>query len=224
MRILPALLLTVTATSVAHAELTGNVAFTTDYIFRGISQTRHDPALQGGFTFSQRGLSLGLWGSSVNFGSEDDSSGEIDLSLGYSLEVNDRMSVDFGYVYYAYPGERDNDYGEWYAGLSYALGEAVSGSVKYYYADDYFAATGPADYFDLALNIALPGEASLGLHAGYADIDDIDFEATDWKIGVSKEVVGVNLELAYTDTDLSEVECGSDACEGRVTLTVSKTF
>lgn len=224
MRILPALLLTMTVVPVAHAELTGNVAFTTDYIFRGISQTQHDPALQGGFTFGQNGLSVGLWGSNVNFGSEDNSSGEIDLSLGYSLAVNEQMGVDFGYVYYVYPGESDNHYGELYAGLSYAFTDTVSGSFKYYYSDDYFAATGPADYFDFALSIALPAEASLGLHVGYTEVDDIDFEATDWKVGVSKEVVGLNLELAYTDTDLSEAECGSDACESRVALTVSKTF
>jgi uncharacterized protein (TIGR02001 family) len=221
---MPILFLALAALPTAQAEVTGNVAFTTDYIFRGITQTQHDPALQGGFTFTQGGFSAALWGSNVNFGSADNSSGEVDLTLSYAHQVSDAMGIDVGYVFYAYPGEETNNYGELYAGLRYTFSDMLAGSFKYYYSDDFFAETGPADYFDLSLSLTLPAETTLGLHVGYTDVEDIDFSATDWKIGVSKAFGGIGFELAYTDTDLSEDECGSDACEGRVALTASKSF
>ncbi|MBW1999239.1 MAG: hypothetical protein JRJ29_14920, partial [Deltaproteobacteria bacterium] len=45
----------------------GSLAFTTDYVFRGVSQTDGDPAVQGSFEYSHpTGFYLGLWGSNVD--------------------------------------------------------------------------------------------------------------------------------------------------------------
>ena len=58
-----------TALSDAGFTFAGNVALTTDYRYRGITQTFNDPALQGGFVLShETGLYAGVWGSNVDFG------------------------------------------------------------------------------------------------------------------------------------------------------------
>ncbi|MDD3529832.1 MAG: TorF family putative porin, partial [Gallionellaceae bacterium] len=45
-------------------SITGNLAFVSDYAFRGISQTDEDPAIQGGFDYAHAsGFYLGVWGS-----------------------------------------------------------------------------------------------------------------------------------------------------------------
>ena len=52
---------------VAAQEVTGNVALTTDYIFRGVTQTDGGPAISGGFDVDADGFYVGVWGSSVDF-------------------------------------------------------------------------------------------------------------------------------------------------------------
>jgi len=86
--------------------------------------------------------------------------------------------------------------------------------------------------------LAIPGTVISDTHAAstngltfithpfsYLDIDSSDGESyTDWKIALSKEGYGFGLELAYTDTDLSDTECGGDVCDGRALFTVSRSF
>jgi uncharacterized protein (TIGR02001 family) len=84
------------------AEFSGNVAYTNDYRFRGISQTDEDMAVQGGFDIDfGNGFYAGTWASNVQFGG----SIEIDWYGGYAGEVNDDLSYDIGYMYYSYPSD-----------------------------------------------------------------------------------------------------------------------
>ena len=62
-------------------EFSANVALSTDYLFRGISQTDGSPAISGGFdyTYSPVGIYAGIWASNVDFSSfGDDDNIEID--------------------------------------------------------------------------------------------------------------------------------------------------
>ena len=58
-------------TGVAQAEISGNVAIASDYVFRGISQTNNEAALQGGidysYDFGPAAVHAGIWGSNVKF-------------------------------------------------------------------------------------------------------------------------------------------------------------
>src|SRR5262245_27466518 len=75
----------------------GNGGFTTDYVFRGISQSNENVAVQGGVDLTCGHFYAGVWGSSVNFG--DENSAEIDLYGGYKTMVG-RFALDFGFIYY----------------------------------------------------------------------------------------------------------------------------
>ena len=90
-----------TAFSDEHAvALDGNVTLTSDYVFRGISQTDENPAIQGGFDISGDLLYAGVWGSNANY---DGASGEFDIYLGLTKDLGP-ISMDFGVVHYDYPG------------------------------------------------------------------------------------------------------------------------
>ncbi len=134
-----------------------NVGATTDYIFRGYSQKAEDPVLQGGFDLSyamRDNLSayFGVWASGVNFGFNPDGSrlvgAEVDIYGGIKT-VWDKATLDFGVIYYAYPGARDGgpavnqfaeqDYVELKAGISsnylgtfIGLPKLTTGSTIYY--------------------------------------------------------------------------------------------
>jgi len=75
-------------------EFSANVALTTDYRFRGLSQTNEDPAIQGGFDYGYSGDALpvsfyaGVWASSLDFdvADPDDADLEIDFYGGFTGE------------------------------------------------------------------------------------------------------------------------------------------
>ena len=112
----------------AEMEVSANVALTTDYKFRGISQSDESPALQGGFDLGfDNGMYVGTWASSVDFdtnGDGFDGSLELDYYVGWGGDISDSVGVDVGILYYSYPGDNgpDGDYLEFYGSVSIADG------------------------------------------------------------------------------------------------------
>ncbi|WP_158249290.1 TorF family putative porin [Amnimonas aquatica] len=209
----------------AHAEITtaGSVAFTSDYKYRGISQTSSGPAVQGGLTLSHdSGLYAALWGSSINFA---DSGLELDPSVGYAFSAGG-LDFDVGVLQYGYPGSKEDDlaFTEVYGSVAYAgakLGVA--------YSPNFFGASGKATYTYVSYGTEVGG-LGLTAYVGYQTIED---NATygaedyiDYKLALSKEVSGLTFEVAYIGTDLSDKDFGGDATDkdGKVIATVSKAF
>ena len=107
--VLGALAAAATAPALAQeTTITGNVSLTTDYAFRGISQTDESPAIQGGFdaAFGSSGAYAGAWASNINFGSGG-SNMELDLYGGYKFAVG-AVNFDVGVIGYLYPGAADD--------------------------------------------------------------------------------------------------------------------
>ena len=233
--LIAAALATVSLPSVA--EISGNVALTTDYRFRGISQTDRDPAIQGGFDWAHdSGFYLGTWGSNVQFAG----SLELDYYAGYAGNITDNIGFDVGALYYDYPGGDlgggvDPEYYEVYGGLSGDVGPVgLSGTVSY--SPDYFGETGKAFYYDLGASYDLPAEFSLSAHFGYQTIDDgsvnddgffssDEDSYKDWSFGVSRSFMGADLDLSYIDTNLGKSDCfGTKICDSTVVFSVSKSL
>lgn len=110
-----------------------NIAGTSDYIFRGFSQSARDPAWQLGADISYGILYAGVWSSRIDFGNDlaghNIATAEIDLYAGIK-PVWGPATFDFGVIYYAYPNGKDNnvlgrprelDYVELKGGVSGAL-------------------------------------------------------------------------------------------------------
>ena len=222
----------------ALAEISGNVTLTTDYRFRGYSQTTSDPAVQGGFDYShESGFYAGIWGSNVEFAG----SLELDYYAGFSGDVTDGLGFDVGILYYDYPGGDlggvDPGVPRFYDGLSGDVGPvSLSGTISY--SDDYFGESGTSFYYDLGASMDLPEEFSLAVHFGYQTIDDGEappkgdgfFSSnedsyTDWSIGVSRSYMNLDFDMTYYDTNLGSSDCfGTEICDSTLVLTIGKSL
>jgi len=84
--------------------ITGNLTFSTDYIFRGVSQTMGNPAIQGGFDYAHSsGLYLGTWASNVSGTQYTNANMEWDFYGGYASKINDDLGYNVGAIYVLYP-------------------------------------------------------------------------------------------------------------------------
>jgi uncharacterized protein (TIGR02001 family) len=225
-------------------EISGELALVSDYIDRGITSSDHDPAVQGGFALAlplaegDTGLYAGVWGSTVDFDEEGDGPLELELSAGVYGSLGDvGIDWDLWAAYYLYPGARgslDYDYGELLARLGYALGEAVQLEAGYAFSPDYSGSTGRSHYVDAGIAYTLPVELATPITLD-ARLGQQWFESNsqtglddyrDWSLGVTVGVGPVDLELRYTDTDLSTSDCygGSNACDARFVVGLIARF
>jgi len=222
--------------------ISGNLAFTTDYVFRGVSQTKEDPAIQGSFEYSlPSGFYLGLWGSNVDSSiSEGDL--ELDFCGGYRRDITDRLNLDLSLLYYHYPSggsDPEPDYVEAHVGLGYrmpGLPLAPEIGIGYWYSPDYFGEDGDAHYLNTNVAFSLAYGFVLGGELGYQTVegdkttgggmgeDGSDgFDFWHWRTGLSKDVIGFGLDLSYHDTSEEEF-LGQDIADDRVVFTISRSF
>ena len=89
----------------AFAGVDGHVGYTSDYMWRGQTQTQGGGALQAGVDLGYEGFYGGVWTSQVDFG-DDSASLEYDLYGGYKFQMSDKLSVDVGVIQYRW---NDND-------------------------------------------------------------------------------------------------------------------
>lgn len=206
----------------ASAEgITSNVGFATDYVFRGISKTDENPAIQGGFDYADpSGLHIGVWGSNTDFNTTDDGSLELDIYAGYAAEIG-AFSYDVGGIYYYYPGaDSDLDYNfvEAYFAVAYDMDVALL-SAGLNYSPEYFGDSGDGVYFYGGANVPLPHDFSATAHIGFQSIDDSE-DYTDWSLGLGYNYMDFDFGLTYFDTDLSN----NDNADSRAVLSVSREF
>ena len=143
-----AVLLTAGAASAQEApEVAWNLGVTSDYVFRGYSQTSEDPAIFGGVDVTAGNFYAGAWASNVDFG--DDTEAEFDIYGGYRTEVSG-FAVDVGvvgYLYVSQPGGADYDYAEFKAAASRAIGPVTLGAAVYW-SPDFFGVDEEATYVE----------------------------------------------------------------------------
>ncbi len=185
-------------------EVSGNVAFTSNYVWRGMTQTMRNPSLEGGLDIAdESGLYIGAWASNVDFG--DMAHIEIDLYGGYSNDVGTLMGgdeeilgFDIGFLSYRYPGEDDLDFEEIYAGLSKAFGPVEVGGMYFAGLDD------ATDYYEFSLGVSLEELSEVEILKGasvsatYGDYEDIGM---NYSVGVSKPCFGLDWGITYWDFD-----------------------
>jgi len=207
-------------------SVSGNFALTSNYLFRGVSQTWDRPAVQGGFDYAhESGVYLGTWASNVSGNTFTNGSIEVDFYAGYNGMINDDLGYTVGLLEYYYPGAKtsatpSNKYNtlEANVGLSFKMF-----SVKYSRTlTDFFgidqnntpvnfntsasdAANGDSKgsgYFEGNASFELPQEVTLGLHVGHQKVKHYsNLDYTDYKVSVGKEVGGFGFTLAYSDTN-----------------------
>lgn len=210
----------------AQVEVSGNVALTSNYVFRGFTQTDDNPAIQGGLDADfGNGFYAGTWASSLDFG-DGSASIEIDLYGGYAGDLTDAISYDVGVIYYAYPGADDDggdyDFVEFYGGLGFAATDQLEFGGSLAYSPEFFGETGEAYYAKgtaaYAFNDMVSGDVGLGYSFGDAWEDS---ETTDWQVGVTFALEPFDLDFRYTDLDVDGVDL--DDSENFI-VTISKAL
>lgn len=95
--------------SSAQAQVSGNATLTSDYVWRGSSQTREDPAIQAGVKYvHESGLYASVWGSNVKFKPDNGARSEFDLAVGWSGEIAADWALDVYLLRYQYPSANTN--------------------------------------------------------------------------------------------------------------------
>jgi uncharacterized protein (TIGR02001 family) len=98
--------LAVPGVAMADSPFSGNVSLTSDYLFRGITQTGHNGAIQGGFDYvNPNGFYAGTWGSNISWIGAPNSSLELDTYAGYSAGFATDFTYNVGFLRYNYSGQ-----------------------------------------------------------------------------------------------------------------------
>jgi uncharacterized protein (TIGR02001 family) len=199
-----------------------NAAATSEYMFRGISQTDDHPAIQAGAGYSfSNGLYVGGWVSNVDFGAADqDTDAEIDTFIGWNGDLG-ATNLDVQLVRYNYVGEPD--------GVDYAYNELIG---KLTFAENYTATLGYTnDYLNTSTDSIYAGlggswEVGAGVNLtaglGYTTVQGPEDGYLDYSVGANRDFGPVNIGLGYIGTDnTAEDLFGQDNTEDRVVLTFS---
>lgn len=216
----------------------GSVALTSNYVSRGITNSDDDPAIQGTLEYA---LETGVLGTSVYIGTfasnaklegdTDTSNIEIDALFGIRGDIGDTgLSWDLGGAYYAYPGtaRRDNfDYWEIPLTLTYTVTDWLE--IEFFNAatPEYQFNTGIGNYSNGQVTVTIPNpwvDWSVYGWVGYQYVEK-DVSGTDWLLGTTVTVKGVDFSVAYTDTNYSRGACGNtNDCDAKVVFTVGASF
>jgi uncharacterized protein (TIGR02001 family) len=215
----------------ASSPLSLSLAVTSDYVFRGVSQTDNEPAFQAGLTYTAPfGLYVGAWGSNVDFG-EGGPNFEFDYFVGWNKDLSDAWNLDLGVTRYTYEGADDGygdiDYNEYIAKLTWSGPVTVGGILAY--SDDYSNSGAEETYAGLSASYDLGDSGfSLGASTGYtsieADNDGGRADFFDGSVSVSKGFGPATATLGYYDTfgsDAEELRRASDIYKPGVVLTIA---
>jgi len=198
-----------------------SVALSSEYVFRGITQTNSEPAISGSFDVNHSsGAYAGVWASNVDFGPASDVSLEIDYYTGFGGDFGESgVSYDIGALYYNYPDESTLDFVETYGSLSYSF--LTAGAAYTAWADD--DAYEGSVYYSLDATHDI-GMFSLAAGVGYYDYDD-GSDYTNYHVGASTELAGFGLDVTYTDTNGNAADIfGKNAADSAVIFTISKSI
>lgn len=198
-----------------------NAAATSEYMFRGLSQTDDQPALQAGAGYSwSNGLYVGAWASNVDFGDSTDA--EVDGFIGWNGDLGETTNLDVQLIRYEYVGQP--------SAVDYAYNELVGKltfneqyTVTLGYTNDYLNSDTDSLYTAVGGSWELGHDYNLTAGVGYTTVDD-DISSEngylDYSVGVNRDFGPVNISLGYVGTDgKAEDIFGEDVAEDKFVLT-----
>ena len=230
-------LMMVAGISVAQAQVTGNLGLTSDYRFRGVSQTQNAPAVQGGIDYTHSsGFYVGNWNSSVSSDLYTNGAGvESDLYAGFKSKFLG-FDLDVGSMNYFYPratnGTSTNfDTNELYVAVGKGpLTAKVSNSLSNYFGT---ANSKNSQYYQA--DIAQPlGKSKISLlaHIGRTEVNNnSSLNYTDYNVGLGYNLQGWDLAAKYyTNTGTTSTFQTANTINGQrlykdaTVVSVSKSF
>jgi len=185
--------------TIASADVAGNVAFTSNYVWRGTTQSDSAFAVQGGADYTQGIFYAGAWASSVDdFGI--DASTELDLYAGITPTLGP-VTLKLGVIGYLYPNtSTDSDFVELVVGGSVSPAESLTLGAYAYFSNDLLATGNESTYLEATAAYAFSDAFSVSGGFGTFDMDALgDYDT--WNIGGTFRTHGFGFDLRYHDTD-----------------------
>ena len=212
-----------------EVTVSGNVALTTDYAFRGVSQTDESPAVQGGFdvAFGDSGVYAGAWASNINFGTGG-ANLELDIYGGYKFALGP-VAMDVGVIGYLYPSASDDaaelDYYEGYVRPSIALTDQFTLGGAVYWSPEFTGESGDGVYAEVNGAFVVSPELTFSGAVGMQQVDAAGFFAgeddyTTWNAGGTYSAMGLGFDLRYVGTDVDNAAIYDD----RVIFTIKRAM
>ena len=199
----------------AENPLTGNFDLTTNYMFRGISQSNNLPAVQGGltYTFLTTGIYLNLWGSNVNFSDPQGNTAtvEFDTIAGIANDIGDHFNYNISMARYNYP-KSNASYNEFLANAQWFFLTAQFG-----YSPNVYNLHAPGTYTNIGISYDIPPQCighlnNVNLKAGighYNLPNSVGLRSyNDYNIQLSKTFGNYVLSAQWTDTNFRSADAG----------------
>lgn len=214
--------------------LSFNIGAVTEYRYRGISQSRLKPALQGGIDYAAaNGFYVGTWASTIKWIKDAGGNGDVEIDLygGYKSEVAKGLTLDVGVLQYYYPSNKLNPS----ANTFELYGALTFGPVTAKYSHSATNLFGYADsknsgYLDVTANFDLGDGLSVAPHVGHQSVHHNGAASyTDYSLTLTKDFSGLALSAAIVGTDANKTTYASPADGkflGKTSLVVGlkKTF
>jgi uncharacterized protein (TIGR02001 family) len=217
-------------------NFTASVTGTSDYVFRGISQTFQEPAGQftGEWTPGGGPIYVGTFISNVDFRNAANNNRlatvELDLLAGVRGEWR-FLKWDLGAIAYMYPGQTHNTpalntnfyFVEGALKTTWDVFGLFSVVANVFVSPQFQADSGTGVYMETGADYTLPWfDIALSARFARQNIEkNVRYGASDyntWSFGISKEFFGrIVIGAAYYDTDLGKGDCfaGTSLCDAR---------
>ena len=216
--------------ALAESPLTANINVTNNYLFRGLTQTADQAAVQGGIDYAHSsGFYAGTWISNVSARGDSGAGAgfygtsgnyEQDLYAGYAFDAGP-VGLDVGYIKYMYPVDSSNklDYDEVYVNAGWMM---LSASVSYTVSKEDKSVTDKNDlYYSLGAEFDIKDGLMLGLLVGKYDFDGgTASDYTHYLVSLSKD----DFTFAYEKNNAKEASWWTGVDDNRFTVSWGKSF
>ena len=208
-------------------ELSLYATLSSDYVFRGLSQSDEHASLQLGIEAEfDNGWFVGVWGASTDLTNGGRSrEREIDYYLGFLHDVSSRWAIGAAISRYTYPGSGGNvdyDYGE----IAVLANFDDRAWLEIRYTDNFRGHRNHARNIELTTEWPLPGKFVMDVVGGYFDrFGDSDSDYAHWQVGLNRPLGRFNLDLRYHDTSRApSLSSDSGLADPRVVISISTAF
>lgn len=178
-----------------------NATVTSDYVWRGVSQSNEDPAIQGGIDFTSGSFYAGTWASSVDFGDSTDA--EWDFYAGFTGTAG-AIDWDLAVTYYTYvgaPSGADYNFVEFKGAISHSI-DALTLGAAVHYSPDFYGVDESATYIEASAEYALNDKLSLSAGLGRQFVD-VTSDYTAWNIGAAYALTDkLSVDVRYWDASV----------------------